>query len=478
MIKQLYLGIFCLTLIFVSCKNTDTSTSDIQVENSLELGYPDWLKDATLYEVNTRQFSEEGSFDAITSQVPRLKEMGIDILWLMPIHPISEKKRKATNDKEVEEIEDPEERKKYLGSPYAVGDYKGLNPDYGTAEDFKELVSALHNNDMKVIIDWVPNHTGWDNPWIESNPEWYTQDSLGNIIDPIDYNTGKSWGWTDVADLNFDNQEMRLAMIDALQFWLTEYDIDGFRIDVAHGIPQDFWDQMTPELIKTKKDIFLLAESQVPSHRNNNTYHATYGWDFHHLMNHIAKGEKKAKDIVDWYNQDKKKFNKGGFHIHFTSNHDENTWAGTVFDRMGDAHKTLAVLAATLEGMPLIYNGQEEPLKKRLQFFVKDPIEWGDYAYADFYKSLFELKHNNPALWNGGAGGDPEFLMADEDVLVYKRQKDNNEVIVLLNLSAEDQQKFADFSLEGYTAYLEPAQHVNEDGILEMRAWEYAIYTK
>ena len=478
MIKQLSLGMLCLTLFIVSCKNADSDTPESNVEESYELGYPDWLKSANLYELNTRQFSEEGTFDAITAQVPRLKDMGVDIIWLMPIHPISEKKRKATNDKEVEDIEDPEERKKYLGSPYAVADYKGLNPDYGTPEDFKEMVSALHERDMKVIIDWVPNHTGWDNPWIESNPEWYTQDSLGNIIDPIDYNTGEPWGWTDVADLNYDNQEMRLAMIDALQYWLTEYDIDGFRIDVAHGIPQDFWDQMTPELVKTKKDIFLLAESQVPSHRNNNTYHATYGWDFHHLMNHIAKGENQAKDIVSWYKQDKEKFNKGGFHLHFTSNHDENTWAGTVFDRMGAAHKALAVLASTLEGMPLIYNGQEEPLRKRLMFFEKDPIEWGEYAYADFYKELFQLKDDNPALWNGVAGGEPEFIFADEQVLAYRRKKDNNEVMVILNLSGEIVNTQVPFGVDGYTAYPEPAQHVNEDGFLELSPWDYGIYVK
>jgi glycosidase len=304
-----------LLLIILSCK-TDNTKSVLTSDGLLQL--PDWAKNANTYEVNVRQYTEEGTLEAFSRHLPRLQKMGVDILWLMPIHPISMKNRKAKGDLNVEDINSETERKKYLGSPYSVANYTEVNPDLGTMKDFNNLVHQVHELGMKIIIDWVPNHTGWDNPWITEHPEWYTQDSLGNIIDPIDYNTGKSWGWTDVADLNYDNKDMRKEMIKSMQFWLEEGGIDGFRVDVAHGIPQDFWNEMTPALVDSKKDIFLLAESEVPSHRNENTFHATYGWSFHHLLNDIAKGEKRAEDIDKWYVENNQKFNKG-LDLMFTS---------------------------------------------------------------------------------------------------------------------------------------------------------------
>ena len=299
----LFIGLF---FIAAGCKQeVKEVTQSAEAEKPFEFGLPDWAKSAAIYEVNTRQFSPEGNFKGIETQLERLSEMGIDILWLMPINPISELKRKAEGDLLVSEIADPEERKKYYGSPYAVADYKAVNPDYGTMADFKSLLNACHAKGMKLIIDWVPNHTGWDNPWITAHPEWYTQDKDGNIIDPIDYNTGKSWGWTDVADLNYDNMEMRKAMQDAMLFWIKDIGIDGFRVDVAHGIAQDFWDSTAPILTGANPEVFLLAESEVPSHRNNSTFHADYGWGFHHLMNEIAHGEKNATDIDKWYTENK-----------------------------------------------------------------------------------------------------------------------------------------------------------------------------
>ena len=201
-----------------TAKNTDTSYEKPRV--------PDWHKNAVIYEVNLRHFTKENTFRSFEAHIPRLKEMGIDILWFMPVNPVSLKNRKGT-----------------LGSPYSIGDYYKTNPEFGTIDDFKHMVKAIHDAGMYIIIDWVPNHTGWDNPWITEHPDWYTKDKDGNIIDPIDYNTGKSWGWTDVADLNFDNPEMRLGMIDALKFWINETGIDGYRMDVAHGVPVDFWSQ-------------------------------------------------------------------------------------------------------------------------------------------------------------------------------------------------------------------------------------------
>lgn len=432
-VTLLFITIFSLT--FNSCKQDPESGTDVKTANQeLVFGLPDWAKNAVIYEVNVRQFTPEGTFNSFASHLDRIDDMGVDILWLMPIYPISMKNRKATNDKSVEDFPDTADRSKYLGSPYAVANYKDVNPDLGTKADFKKLVAEIHKRGMKVILDYVPNHTGWDNPWITDHPDWYTQDEEGNIIDPIDPGTGESWGWTDVADLNYDKQEMRDAHIDALLYWVRDMNVDGFRQDVAHNVPVDFWKQVTPKLMQAKHDVFLLAEAESPALRSEDAFHADYGWEFHHLMNDIAKGEKNVGHIDEWLAANKTK-NQKGFHIHFTSNHDENTWSGTVFDRMGDAHKALAVLAATFDGMPLLYGGQEEPLKHRLPFFTKGDIGFGDYAYSLFYKSLFDLKDRNQAIWNGSYGGDLEKIAESTDVYAFKRVKNGDSVTVLINLS-------------------------------------------
>lgn len=470
--RKLFL-VSILILILVSCRQEKTVEygNSLQEEDTL----PSWARSATLYEVNTRHYTEEGTFQAFQTHLPRLRSLGVDILWLMPIHPISMKNRKATNDLMLEAIEDPEERKKYLGSPYAVADYRGVNPDLGSNANFKNLVDDVHAKGMRIIIDWVPNHTGWDNAWITEHPDWYTQDKDGNVIDPIDYNTGKSWGWTDVADLNYDNAEMRKAMIEAMQYWVDEFAIDGYRVDVAHGIPNDFWDQMKEELLTEERDLFMLAESEIPSHRNSGAFHATYGWSFHHLMNEVARGEKNADDVRKWLIRDRRKFKKG-FHIHFTSNHDENAWAGTAFDRMGDAHKAMAVLAATIDGMPLIYSGQEEPLRRRLKFFEKDLIHFGDYEYADFYKTLFKFKESNRALWNGRYGGKIEHLTDHKNVLAFRREKSGDEVIVIINLSDEEQTYQLTIDVESRPDILtgsRKAYAAGED--IEIGPWRYYV---
>jgi len=416
-----------------ACKQS-SETTDISTEQVHKFALPAWAKNANIYEVNVRQYTPEGTFNAFATHLDRLKDMGVDILWLMPIYPISEKNRKATNELFASEIKDPEERKKYFGSPYAVADYKKVNPDLGTAQDFKDLVSAVHARDMKIILDYVPNHTGWDNPWITDHPDWYTQDAEGNIIDPIDPGTGKSWGWIDVADLNYDNKEMRAAQIDALLFWVNEMKVDGFRQDVAHNVPVDFWGDVADALTKANPEIFLLAEAEVEALRNNQAFHADYGWGFHHLMNGIAHGDENASDIDKWMRENESKYSDG-FHIHFTSNHDENTWSGTVFDRMGDAHKALAVLSATFDGMPLIYGGQEEPLRHRLSFFGKDDIGFSKYEYHDFYSRLLTLKHENEALWNGEYGGDLKKIIDSDQIYGFTREKNGDHVTVIINLS-------------------------------------------
>lgn len=453
-----YLLLSLVVTLLLSCESTVAVEKGKIQNTNVATDLPEWAIKASIYEVNMRQFTKEGTFEAFSTHLPRIKDMGIDIIWLMPIHPISIKNRKEA-----------------LGSPYSVADYKDVNPEFGSMEDFDAMVSKIHDLGLKVIIDWVPNHTGWDNPWITEHPEWYTQNDKGEIIDPIDYNTGESWGWTDVADLNYENQEMRKEMIATLKYWIREHKIDGFRMDVAHGVPDDFWMNCNEEL-KKEGDIFLLAEGEVPKQRNSGGFHADYGWTLHHLLNEVAHGEKTAEDIWKYMAEDSTKFNKG-FHMNFTSNHDENTWAGTVFDRMGDSHKAMAVLTSTIDGMPLIYGGQEEPLKKRLEFFVKDNIGFKDYAYQDFYTTLMDLKDNNEALWNGDFGGGPERISSSPDILAFKRTKNGNEVFVYVNLSDKQNNIKLASDIDESRLRLKSDGEVKIEGSqMTLAPWAYAVY--
>ena len=426
-----------LLLVSVSCLPEDRrSGRELIPEPEATYGAsPMWAKSANLYEVNVRQYTPEGTFRAFAEHLPRLDDMGVDILWFMPIYPISETKRKGE-----------------LGSYYAVSDYTATNPEFGSVADFQAVVDEAHRLGMKVILDWVPNHTGWDHVWLEAHPEWFTQDSAGNVIDPVNYETGESWGWTDVADLNYDNDEMRLAMIAELRWWLDSVNIDGYRMDVAHGVPYDFWAQCSDSLRKTRADIFLLAEAEDDTLLNEQWFAMDYAWSFHHLLNDLVVGESSlpadeqdvapgavtANDLMAWYEQDQQDL-RHGYHMHFITNHDENAWAGTVRERMGDAADALAVLAFTFDGMPLIYSGQEAGMNKRLEFFEKDTIEWGEVSKQTFYTRLLSLKHDHKALWNGRMGGPVQRLKTnhDESVLAFVREKSGDNVIVVLNLSDE-----------------------------------------
>lgn len=247
----------------VSCKDAprEIRSESAVEEQQFEPISNEVLESAVIYEANIRQYSPEGTFDAFTADIPELKELGVRVIWLMPIHPISLARRKATGEKSIEDIQDPEERKQYLGSYYAVADYGEVNPDYGTKADLDELVQAAHQNGMYVILDWVANHTGWDHAWLEEHPEFYTQNEQGEPVDPLNPETGESWGWTDVADLNYDNKELWQAMSEEMKYWVAEHDIDGFRADVAGEVPTAFWEQVVPQL-KEIRPVFMLAESE------------------------------------------------------------------------------------------------------------------------------------------------------------------------------------------------------------------------
>lgn len=461
--KDLYIVLLTFfTLFIIACSSQQNETSEVEtIMDTLEKEdflAPEWTKDATIYEVNLRQYSDDSSIDALTNDLPRLKEMGVDILWLMPVHPIGKKNRKGP-----------------LGSYYAVADYKAINPEYGTIEDFMELVEITHQNGMKIIIDWVANHTAFDHHWVQEHIEWYTADSAGNRpTAPI------GTDWTDVADLNFDEPEMRTEMINTMKYWVDSINIDGFRCDAVglDWMPVDFWEQVKTEMDKLDKPIYLLGEGG--DEQLENAFHSLYGWHIHHTMNSIAKGEKHPLALDTAVNEMIEKFGYETTLLQFTSNHDENSWAGTVFERMGDAAKTFATVSFTIPGIPLIYSGQEAPMKKRLKFFEHDPIEWNNYEYSQFYKKLNALKDENPALWSGTYGGEYQKLTTSNDnvVFAFKREKDNNCVICVYNITNRDANVTIDIKDELVTTeYFSGVETVlNNNTKIGLAPWEYMIF--
>lgn len=393
--------------------------------------HAEWSKNATIYEVNIRQFTPEGTFDAFAESLPRLKDMGVKILWLMPINPIGEENRKGTK-----------------GSYYSVKDYKAINPEFGNMDDFKNLVNRAHELDMKVIIDWVANHSAFDNVWTKEHKDWYELDSLGKLTPP------HGTDWWDVAQLDYNNHDMRQAMIDAMKFWLTEANVDGFRCDVAEMVPMDFWIDCRHQLEKVKPDIFMLAEGQAPE--LHQAFDMTYAFEFLHLMNAIAKGEKELSDIDAFMKTEKELYEPGDYRMFFTTTHDENSWNGTVFERYGkEGNKTFAVLAFHIAGMPLIYSGQEAGMDYALEFFEKDLIKWNDIPLKDFYTKMFQLHRSNEALWNGEFGGDFKRFTstADHQVYAFSRKRGNSEVVVICNLKdSETQVEFENLPTGDFTS--------------------------
>jgi 1,4-alpha-glucan branching enzyme len=418
---------------------------------------PEWSKYASIYEVNVRQYTEEGTFDAFAKHLPRLRELGVDILWFMPIQPIGDKDRKGT-----------------LGSYYSIKDYTAVNPEFGTIDDFKRLVNTAHGMGFKVILDWVANHTSRDNIWIASHANWYNYDDSGNIIAPYD--------WSDVADLNYDMYYMRQAMSEAMLFWVQECDIDGFRCDVAGEVPVDFWND-NRMLLDAAKDVWMLAEDGSKMYLLNSAFNANYGWEFHHLMNQVAQGKEPAQSLMDNVKKMEAAYPKGSYPMHFITNHDENTWKGTVFDRLGDGHQAFAVLTFTVPGIPLMYSGQEAGNKKRLEFFEKDAIEWGDFELMPFYSTLNQLKAENPALWNGNAGGIFKEIKHNntENVVAFSRSKDNNEVLTIINCSNKKQQVTLNIEdiTGSYTDYFS-GETIRAEAIANMKLdkWQYLVLVK
>ncbi len=422
----------------------------------VEISNPEWVKNATIYELNIRQFSKEGNFKAVEKELPRLKKMGIDIIWLMPIQPIGMKNRKGS-----------------LGSYYSVRDYLGVNPEFGTEEDFINLVKAIHNQGMYVILDWVANHSSWDNALATQHPEWYTKTRNGNF-------QSTPWrDYDDIIDFDYSKPGLRKYMTDALKYWVKEYNIDGYRCDVASFVPIDFWENARKEL-ETIKPVFMLAEAEDKElHRK--AFDATYNWTLWNILHQIAINNKSVKTLSEAYIAEHISiFPKEGIRMNFIDNHDKNSWEGTQFMNFGDALKAATVFTIMMDGMPLVYSGQEAGLNRALQFFERDPIEWKKHELEDIYTTLFNLKHKNQALWNGKYGGEMIRIMNDkmDQVIAFVREKNGDKVLTFMNLSKDEVTVNFDTSLDMgiyRNAFIGKDQKISEKTTLTLRPWDYLI---
>lgn len=420
----------------------------------------DWVHQTNIYEVNVRQYTPEGTFNAFAQHLQRLKEMGVKTLWFMPVTPIAQKNKKGT-----------------LGSYYACSDYISINPEFGTLHDFKELVKKAHELGFKVIIDWVANHTGWDHTWTKEHPDYYEMDSTTK-----DFKIAS--GMDDIIELDFKNKELRKAMIDAMKFWVKECDIDGFRCDLAFWVELDFWKEAKSELDAVKPLLWLGEFDELENPEYGEVFDASYTWTWMHRTEDFYKGK---IDLDSLYTILKKYDDLGDSTMRtwFTTNHDENSWNGTEYEKYGDMAKALAVFSATWNGIPLLYSGQELPNKKRIEFFEKDPIIWsGQYELNDFYRTLLNLRSENPAL----RGGDPAvqtFRIKTNQpgkIFGYCRKKENKEVFVLLNLSADDKLKVEIMDAKVSGTYKEvfdgSIKTFTSERNIELSAWGYKVFEK
>ena len=419
---------------------------------------PEWSSHAVIYQVNTRQFSNEGKFAGVTEQLPRIKSLGADIIWLMPIHPIGEVERKGT-----------------LGSPYAVKDYMQINPEFGTADDLHTLIKTAHDLSMKVIIDWVPNHSAWDNPLVEKHPEWYAKDYKG------DFRPSPWWDWSDIIEFDYTQVGLRNYMIEAMCYWVKEFDIDGFRHDVAGYVPNDFWQQARCEL-DAIKPVFMLAEWESRD-MHERAFNMTYAWTWNETMHEIAMGKRSLDSLRKYYSWNERSWPQEAYRMTFVSNHDKNAWDGTQYEQFGDALEASIVLSVIGEGMPLIHNGQEAGETKRLAFFERDPIEWQEHEIGDLYRDLIALKKSKAVLGNGEYGARmiqvPNNAM--NKVFSFVRHNTDEKVFVVINFSNDSvstgfyetlfEDDYIDFTTGQHHTFSANTQ-------LTLGPWQYKIFIK
>lgn len=455
--KYKIIGITLAILIATSCKkanNNDQRSAAITKKISTQqhsITDSD-LGNAVIYEANIRQYSPEGTFKEFTKDIAQLRELGVKILWIMPIYPISTTKSKGS-----------------LGSYYAVSDYTKINTEFGTLDDFQDLVKTAHDHGMFVILDWVANHTGWDHIWLKEYPEYYTKDSLGAITHTV------GTDWTDVADLNYDNMDMRAQMQQDMMYWLKEQNVDGFRCDVAGMVPTDFW-KSTIQKLRQKKPLFMLAEAWEPTLQEAG-FDMVYSWDTHHRMNDIAKGKATIADLDKRLKQIDSLYQEDDILMNFVTNHDENSWKGTIKERMGDAAAVMTALSYTLPGIPLIYSGQEYGMDKRLRFFEKDTITKTKGGTWELLQKLGKLKNEHPALHGGkNKASFKRIIMDDPNVFAFEREKEGKRLIFIGNLSAKPIYYNIDIVGDFTDYFTDSKQSLKNAKGFELADWSFQIF--
>jgi glycosidase len=424
----------------------------------VELTHPEWARNAVIYQINTRQFTPEGTFNAARAQLPRLQSLGVDILWLMPIQEIGVQNRKGS-----------------LGSPYSVRDYYSVNAEFGTLADLRAFIDEAHRLGMHVILDWVANHTAWDNPLVAEHPDWYDRDWKG------DYHPTPWWDWSDIIDLDYSQPGLRRYMTEAMLYWVRDVGIDGFRADVAGYIPLDFWENARREL-DAIKPVFMLAEfDQRDVHAR--AFDATYAWGWNNAMHDVAARGASVGALFGYYSGNESAWPEDAYRMTYTSNHDQNAWEATEYERFGAGVDAAIVLSFVGEGIPSIYNGQEAGNRERLAFFEREPIQWRDDPHGELFRRLIALKHENRALWNGASGGRmiPVVNSAPDRVLSFVRRKDEDFVFAVFNFSAAPQTvrferelhhgAFIDY-FSGGAADFDAASQVT------LQPWEYRVYVR
>ena len=465
----------CFSIVFalaalVSCAAEETSASlegteanlgekvDYSPEPYVQIEHPEWSKDAVLYQLNTRQFTQEGTFKAAQQQLPRLAELGVDIIWLMPIHPIGEKERKGE-----------------LGSPYAVKDYRAVNPDYGTVEDLKAFVAEAHSLGLHVILDWVANHSAWDNHLVEDHPEWYERDENGNL-------KPTPWvDWGDIIDLDYSQKGLREYMGGAMRYWVEEVGIDGFRADMAGLVPLDFWEDVRADLEQVKP-VFMLAEYDQRDVLAK-AFDASYSWAWKNTLQSVALHGSDASSFVGYYFENEGVWPRDGYRLLYSSNHDQNSWDEAAPVLYGDAYRNVVVMSFVSEGIPMIYNGQEAYNEKMLEFFERDPIEWREHEIAGLFKRLISLKKENTALHNGAAGARMIAVQHDnpKQIFAFRRGDKNSSVVSVFNMSSEvavvnltDENLAGDF----VDAFSGEVVEISSNTEWQMKPWSHRILVK
>jgi len=417
-----------------------------------------WVKNAVIYEIFPRTFSPEGTFAGIEARLPELKKLGVTVLWLMPIHPVGVERRKGT-----------------LGSSYSVMDYYGVNPEYGTLDDFKRLVAKAHELGFRLIIDMVANHTSWDSKMMKQHPDWFTKDSTGRIVAPVP-------DWSDVADLDYSKPALREYMIRMLEYWVRDVGIDGYRCDVSEMVPTEFWNEARAALDKIRP-VMMLSEGQYPEHHLR-AFDVTYGWNFYQLLAPIMNGTRSASALDTLLMREAKHFPKQSLRMRFSSNHDENAWDNPDVVKFGLGGAKLAAVAVnTFPGVPLLYNGQETGSAVKLGLFEKITVDWNAQpAFRVFYTELFALRKAHAALRTGamkrvasaGSASVYSFVRSQgrESMLVVYNFSSTPETAVLTLPAAK-----AGYRLKPVFASADAAMTINTNRVsVSLPALGYAVY--